>query len=526
MSSENIKNEYLLTMEGITKIYPNGFVANDKVDFKVKRGEIHALCGENGAGKSTLMKILFGEESIDEGQIVYKDKVLSLKNPLEALELGIGMVHQHFMLVPSLTVAENLALGVEPKKGALFDFEKAVNDTIDVAMKFNLPINPYDVVADLPVGFKQRLEILKILHRGVDVLILDEPTAVLTPQETTELFIELVNLKKAGYTIIFISHKLHEIMEICDRITVLRNGRITGTADIEDVNEAIIAKMMVGRDVLMTIDKEPAQMKENVLAIKNLNFTDNNGKKVINNVSFSVRAGQILGIAGVEGNGQREISEIVTGLIQNYEGEVEVLNTNVKPLSIKEIRDLGVSHISEDRMTYGTVINGSIQENMISDRYENPQFSSKLGLMNYKNINKFVDEKIVEYHIKCDSKFSNMSTLSGGNMQKVVVAREFSSEPALIVANQPTRGIDVGTSEFVRNKLVSLRDEGKAILLISADLTEVLEASDSIVVMSYGEVVGFFENSKNITEEILGEYLLGIKHQTKEEIGRAYYEQN
>lgn len=524
MSNKDINNEYILSMDGITKIYPNGFVANDKVDFKVKKGEIHGLCGENGAGKSTLMKILFGEEAFDEGRIVYKGEEIKLGNSLEALELGIGMVHQHFMLVPSLTVAENLTLGLEPSKGPIFDFEEAVESTNAVSKKFNLPIDPLDIVDDLPVGFKQRLEILKILHRGVDILILDEPTAVLTPQETEELFKELKNLKDEGYTIIFISHKLHEIIDLCDRITVLRNGKVTGKAVVSEINEGIIAKMMVGRDVLMTIDKTKAVMKENVLEIKNISYKDKTDRQIVKDVSFSVKKGQILGIAGVEGNGQREISEMVTGLIQNFEGEILVSGQDVKPLSVREIRDLGVSHISEDRMTYGTVIDASIQDNMISDRVHKPEYSNKFGLLKEKVISKFIDERIVEYQVKCDSKHSNMSTLSGGNMQKVVVAREFSSDPTLIVANQPTRGIDVGTSEFVRNKLVSLRDEDKAVLLISADLTEVLEVSDSIVVMSNGKIAAYFDDSKLVNEEILGEYLLGLKTQTEAEIRRAYGE--
>lgn len=524
MSNIDLVDEYILLMEGVTKIYPNGFVANDKVDFKVKRGEIHALCGENGAGKSTLMKILFGEESFDEGRIIYKNKNIELNNPLEALELGIGMVHQHFMLVPSLTVAENLALGTEPKKGMLFDFEKAVEDTNKVAKQFNLPIDPLDIVDDLPVGFKQRLEILKILHRGVDILILDEPTAVLTPQETKELFKELKNLKNEGYTIIFISHKLNEIIDLCDRITVLRNGKVTGIADVADIDEAGIAKMMVGRDVLMTIDKTPAVMKETVLSVENLTYTDNNDREIVKDVSFTVKAGQILGIAGVEGNGQREISEIVTGLIEDFKGEVKVSGNDVRPLDVRKIRDLGVSHISEDRMTYGTVSDASIQDNMISDRIHLPEYSNKFGLLKEKQISKFLEERIIEYQVKCDSKDSNMSTLSGGNMQKVVVAREFSSDPTLIVANQPTRGIDVGTSEFVRNKLVSLRDEDKAVLLISADLTEVLEVSDSIVVMHEGKIAAYFEDAKPLTEEILGEYLLGLKVMSEQEIRRAYGE--
>lgn len=515
--------EYILRMENITKIYGNGFMANKNVNLRVKKGEIHALIGENGAGKSTLMKVLFGQEQPEEGKIFYKGEEIKITNPLVALAHGIGMVHQHFMLVPSLTVAENMVLGIEPKNKGFFNYQEAVRLTEEVSKKYNLPIDPRAKVKDLPVGYKQRVEILKILLRGVEVLILDEPTAVLTPQETEELFVQLRELKKQGYTIIFISHKLNEIKALCDNLTVLRNGRVTGTAKVADLTEQDISRLMVGRDVMLTIDKEEAKPKKTVLKVRNLTYKNSDNKAIVNNVSFSIREGEILGIAGVEGNGQREISSLITGLIENQSGEIKLFDEDITNISIRKIREKGVAHISEDRMTYGTVADASVEENIISDRYYKDDYN-KYGLLDKKKIAELSNELIKEYRVKCDSKDAEIRTLSGGNIQKVVAAREFTSNPKLIIANQPTRGIDVGASEFIRKKLVSLRDEGAAILLISADLTEVITVSDSLLVMSEGKIVAYFEDTKNLTEETVGEYMLGIKNQTAEEIGGVCYE--
>lgn len=522
MKMQKDDREYILSMENITKVYSNGFVANKNVNFSVKKGEIHALVGENGAGKSTLMKVLFGHEQPEEGKIFYKGEEIKITNPLVALEYGIGMVHQHFMLVPSLTVAENMVLGLEPKKRGLFDYKTAVEKTREISEKYNLLVDPEAKVADLPVGFKQKVEILKVLFRGVEVLILDEPTAVLTPQETKELFAELLNLKKNGYTVIFISHKLNEIKEICDRLTVLRNGRVTGTADVKEITEQEISNKMVGRNVMLNIEKESAKPGKSVLQVKNLSYVDDHGKQVVNHISFCVRSGEILGVAGVEGNGQREISEIVTGLLPRQQGEILVNGKDLSRSSIREIRQHGVAHISEDRMTYGSVGDASIEENIISERYYKKGFCSH-GFLNFKKIKEDVNQLIQDYSIKCDDKDALVKTLSGGNIQKVVVAREFSSEPQVIIANQPTRGIDVGASEFIRKKLVRLRDEGAGVLLISADLTEVIEASDSIIVMNNGEIVAYFPDSSKVDEAMLGEYMLGIKRQKPEEIGGVYH---
>lgn len=516
-------NGNILEMIGITKIYSNGFIANENVNFSVKKGEIHALMGENGAGKSTLMKVLFGTEKPEEGKIILKDKEIEINNPQEAIKNGIGMVHQHFMLVPSLTVAENIVLGVEPLKNGFLNYEEAVKLTKETSEKYNLLIDPKARVGDLPVGLKQKVEILKALLRGAEILILDEPTAVLTPQETKELFVQLKRLKKNGYTIIFISHKLKEIMELCDRITILRNGRSIATEDIINVTEKDMSRMMVGRDVILKIDKEKSVPKETALKIKNLVLVNEEQKKIINNISFSVRHGEILGIAGVEGNGQRELSEIISGLSHATSGEITISEHKISKLNVREIRELNVSHISEDRMTYGVVANGTILENLISERYYKREYNKNF-LMNYKKIEKESEILIKNYGIKCDAYDQPVRMLSGGNIQKVVAAREFSSNPKFIIANQPTRGIDVGASEFIRKKLVELRDQGSAVMLISADLGEVMEVSDSLIVMSGGEIVAYIEDAKTITEEELGEYMLGLKKQNDSEIRKVAYE--
>jgi len=513
----------ILVMENITKVYPNGFVANKNVNFSVKKGEIHALVGENGAGKSTLMKILFGVETSDTGRILLNGNEIKIDSPSGAIKYGIGMVHQHFMLAPSLTVAENMVMGIEPKRFCFIDFEKAIKMTQDVAKKYNFDIDPKAYVKDLPVGVKQKIEILKALLRGAQILILDEPTAVLTPQETSELFIQLKKLKEQGHTIIFISHKLREIKEICDRITILRNGRAVGEAEVSELSEQDISNKMVGRDVILKVEKEHATPQESVLKIRNLTVVNQFGKESLKNVSFDVRKGQIFGIAGVEGNGQSEIAETVTGLRSYSKGLIEIKGVNIEKHTIRDIRNLKVSHVPEDRMTYGIAGEISIKDNIISDRYFKNEYN-KHGMQDTKKINEEVDQCIKEYLVKCGGREQPIRMLSGGNIQKVVAAREFSSSPDLAVVNQPTRGIDVGATEFVRKRIVELRDEGTAIILISADLNEVMELSDSLIVMYDGEISAYFSDSKNVTEQELGEYMLGIKKMSPEEIGDAIYE--
>ena len=515
----------VVQMKGITKVYPNGIAANQNVDFSVREGEIHALMGENGAGKSTLMKMLFGLEQPTEGEIIVNGEKVSLTSPTVAISKGIGMVHQHFMLVPSLTVAENIVLGMEPRKGGLFiDYPKAVKLTEEYSEKFNLQVDPNVKVMDIPVGMKQKVEILKALVRGAKILILDEPTAVLTTQETVELFKELRHLKEHGYTIIFISHKLNEIMEITDRLTILRGGKLMGVYETKDTTEQEISRLMVGRDVILTVEKDKAQPKQPVLQVRDLDYTNEWGKKMLNGVSFTVRAGEIVGIAGVEGNGQRELVDMLFNLNKPDSGVATVNGNNILGLPQDKIRAMGVAHIPEDRMLYGIAGAATIEENVISDRCFKKEYN-KGPLLNMKRIHEEADQLISDYTVLCKSRRQQVNMLSGGNIQKVVVAREFSSEPVMIIADQPTRGIDVGATEFIRKKLVELSRDGAAVLLVSADLNEIIELSDSLVVFCHGEIAAYFEDTSKLDDSELGEYMLGLKKQTPEEIGRVIHAQ-
>ncbi len=505
----------VLQMNNIMKIYPNGVVAVEDVTFELEKGEIHALLGENGAGKSTLMKVLFGIEHQEQGEIILNGQQIDIKSPQEAIKMGIGMVHQHFMLVPSLTVAENIVLGVEPKKGSLFiDEDKAFKLSQEIADTYNFDIDVKEKVEELPVGLKQKVEILKALYRGADILILDEPTAVLTPQETEELFVQLKKLKEKGHTIIFISHKLDEIKEICDRATIMRNGKSKGTHLVKDISTSEMSRLMVGRDVVLKFDKKPLDLKETVLKVRNLCVTGSTGIKRVDNLSFDLKAGEILGIAGVEGNGQGHLVEVLTGLSSKYQGQITVFGKEAKDQKIRELRDLGMSHIPEDRMTYGVAKNMNIMDNMFTNQYYKPKYSGKM-LLKYKKLEKKADELIEEYKVKCKSHKQDVGMLSGGNIQKVVVAREFSTEPKIIIANQPTRGIDVGAAAFIRQRIIEFRDAGCAIILISADLNEVMELSDRLAVIYKGKFSGVFNDVKNVTEVELGNYMLGIKKDDK-----------
>jgi len=518
-----MQSSTLLSMDKITKVYPNGIMANNKVNFSIKKGEIHALVGENGAGKSTLMRILFGLEKTESGTISVNGEVVQINSPFDAIAYGIGMVHQHFMLVPSLTVAENIVLGVEPKKGISINIDKAARDTKKLSEKYNLTVDPLAKVQYLPVGIKQKVEILKALHRGAEILILDEPTAVLTPQETKELFDELKLLKDQGNTIIFISHKLHEVKEFCDRITIMRNGKSMGVFNTSDVSEADISRLMVGRDVVLKVEKDEAKPAEVVLDVQNLVMVNDFNQKAVKEICFQVRKGEILGIAGVEGNGQRELVEGITGLEQIVKGDIFIKGESVRNKSIKDIRNMGTCHIPEDRMTYGVAKTMTIEQNLLSDKHDAPEFTGKV-LTKPRAIREMSERLVKEYKVKCNSALQEVGMLSGGNIQKVVVAREFSSNPDLIIADQPTRGIDVGATEFIRKRLVELRDENSAVLLVSADLNEVLELADSLIVMYEGEITAYFKDASLVTEEELGLYMLGIKKQTLEEIRGVVYE--
>ena len=516
--------EFVIQMKGITKVYPNGTVANQDVNFDVKKGEIHALMGENGAGKSTLMKMLFGLEQPTSGQILVNGEAVHLSSPTVAISKGIGMVHQHFMLVPSLTVAENMVLGMVPRKsGMLIDYKEAVRITEEYSKKFNLPVDANARVVDIPVGMKQKVEILKALVRGAKILILDEPTAVLTTQETAELFVELKQLKEQGYTLIFISHKLNEIMEITDRMTILRGGRSMGIYETKNVTPEEISRLMVGRDVVLTVDKEKAQPTTEVLKVRNLEYVNEWGKKMLDKVSLSVRKGEILGIAGVEGNGQKELVDMLFGFNTPNAGTIEVNGENIIGLNQKQLRDRHISLVPEDRMLYGIAATASIEENLISDRCGKKEFNKGI-LFDMAAIHEESKRLIKDYTVLCGSASQQIGSLSGGNIQKVVVAREFSNEPELIIADQPTRGIDVGATEFIRKKLVELSRSGIAVLLVSADLNEVMELSDSLIIMCGGRIAAYFEDTEELTDELMGKYMLGIEQQSPEEIRRVCHE--
>ncbi|MCI9439737.1 MAG: ABC transporter ATP-binding protein [Ruminococcus sp.] len=532
------KGTEILSMKNITKIYSNGVLANSHVDFSVGSCEIHALLGENGAGKSTLMKVLFGIEQPDEGTIGFLGKQVKIGSSDDALKLGIGMVHQHFKLVPSLTVAENIVLGKEPKKHGFLDRKKAVEITKELSERFRFDVDPSACVQDLSVGKKQKVEILKALYRDVKLLILDEPTAVLTPQETEELFEQLNKLREAGLTIIFISHKLNEVKQICQRITIMRHGKSVGTYDVAGLTVEDISRLMVGRDIILDIDKKAAKPKEARLFVKDLSCKNEAGRQSLDGISFSVRSGEILGIAGVEGSGQEELVELITGMkpLDQHGGEirlravlpngneVESEPVSVRGLSVKQIRQKGISYIPEDRMIYGCAGHVSIRENLISSIYDSKEINSGLFL-NQKKIGQWVHNAVENYDIRCDSALDEIGMLSGGNMQKVIVAREFSTNPAVLIADQPTRGVDVGAIEFIHRKIVEIRDQGCAVLLVSADLNEVLELSDSILVMCQGKISGYFPFAKKVSEEELGYYMLGVKKQPEEELRRAYSEE-
>lgn len=516
------QNELVVQMKGISKIYPNGVAANRDVNFSVKAGEIHALIGENGAGKSTLMKILFGLERPTGGEIIVNGEPVHFSSPTDAIEKGIGMVHQHFMLVPSLTVAENIVLGMAPRKSGLFiDYKQAVDLTKEYAEQFNLHVEPTARVADIAAGMKQKVEILKALVRGARVLILDEPTAILTTQETVGLFRELKELKAKGFTIIFISHKLNEIKELTDRITIMRGGKTVGVYETDSITEQEISGLMVGRDVILTVEKDQSEPKEVVLQVEDLNFVNEWDKRVLDGVTFSVRSGEIVGIAGVEGNGQRELVDVLFSLKLPEKGSATVGGKSLIGLPQAMIRELGVSYIPEDRMTFGIADIATIEENMISDRFNQKRFN-RGPLFKMNELHKETDQLIVDYSVLCKSRSQEVGMLSGGNIQKVVVAREFSSDPILIIADQPTRGIDVGATEMIRKRLVELSRAGAAVLLVSADLNEVMELSDSLIVLYEGKIAGYFDDGQ-WDDIMMGEYMLGLKRQSDEEIARASY---
>ncbi len=508
----------IVEMRNINKIYKNGVYANRDIDFSVQKGEIHALVGENGAGKSTLMKILYGLEKQTSGDIVINGKQHSFHSPNDAISAGIGMVHQNFMLIPSFTVAQNIVLSREPMKNGLIIDELQSNKIVrELSEKYNLHIDSTLRVSDINVADKQRTEILKALYRDPEVLIFDEPTAVLSPQETVGLFDALSALVDAGKTVIFITHKLKEVKAVSNRITVMREGEKVTTVNTNDVSESDISEMMVGRKVLFNLDKEKAVVKETVIETKNLCATDNSAKKVLDNISFSIKAGEILGVAGVEGNGQRELVEIITGIRQKQEGEIfiheEALTEHITPA---QVRKMGVAHIPEDRLYNGVAFGASIKDNLIIDRLRTKAFSKK-SVLNLEKIDSNSKESIDHFNIVAKDGETSIESLSGGNMQKVIIAREFTSGSKLLIVSQPTRGVDIGASEYIRKKLLEQSRMGCAVLLISADLAEVISLSDRIVTLHDGKITGEFDNTTPVDEKELGLYMLGIKNMFESE---------
>ncbi|WP_320128533.1 ABC transporter ATP-binding protein [uncultured Sphaerochaeta sp.] len=513
-------NTTALHMDHITKVYPNGVLANHDIVFSVDQGEIHALSGENGAGKTTLMKILFGEEKASSGKIFINGKEEMISCPQDALHLGIGMVHQHFMLVPSLTVVENAILGMEPRKHLALDISEATRQVSEIATKYHMALNPRSKVKDLSVGQKQKLEILKVLIRGARILILDEPTAVLTPQETKELFTELKHLRSEGFTIIFISHKLAEVRELCDRITIIRKGTSKGVYDLASITNEEISQKMVGRDVELLPVHQPHPRGEAILSVEHLTVRENAKKTLVNDITFTLHTGEVLGIAGVEGNGQTQLVDAITGMGDFQQGTILFKDKPIKAGHVREARDLGIGHIPEDRMTIGIAPNLSITENLIADKTHWHQFFNHSGMSVPSKIKAYSTEMIENYAILCKNPEVSIASLSGGNIQKVVLARELSSHPQCIVANQPTRGVDVGATEFIRKQLIASRDQGGAVLLISSDLNELFALSDRLLVLYNGTLAACFTDLSHLDEQTLGRYMLGLQHQDIEEIQR------
>lgn len=503
------KIPYAIEMVDITKRFP-GIIANDKVTLQLKKGEIHALLGENGAGKSTLMSVLFGLYQAEEGIIRKDGKEVQIKDPNDANALGIGMVHQHFKLVQCFTVLENIILGVEDTKNGILQTAQARKKVVELSEKYGLKVDPDAKIEDITVGMQQRTEILKMLYRDNDILIFDEPTAVLTPQEIEELMHIMKNLAREGKSILFISHKLAEIMEVADRVTVLRRGKCIGTVNIADTNEKELSRMMVGRDVQLVVDKKDAEPKETVLHVENMTVAskmhDNNA---VRHVSFDVHAGEIVCIAGIDGNGQTELVYGLSGLEPVKEGKIEIDGKDITNASIRE-RASVLSHIPEDRQKHGLVLDYPLDYNIVLERYWQPEFTSK-GFLNKKAIRTYSDRLIEEYDIRSGQGSATIArSMSGGNQQKTIVAREIDKDHKLLIAVQPTRGLDVGAIENIHSRLIERRDQGDAVLLVSLELEEVMNLSDRILVMYEGEIVGELDPKKTNVEE-LGLYMSGAK---------------
>jgi general nucleoside transport system ATP-binding protein len=491
----------VLEMRGITKRYP-GVIANDGIDLDLRRGEIHALLGENGAGKSTLMNILYGLATPDEGEILLDGQPVIIESPSDAIRRGINMVHQHFMLVPVLSVADNILLGAEIMANPIFLDRKRANQRIrELGSQFGFEIDPDARIETLSVGWQQRVEILKALYREANILVLDEPTAVLTPQETKEIFAVLRRLAAEGRSIIFISHKLYEVLEVADRITVIRRGRVVGTREPRATSEEELAEMMVGREVQLVVDRGQSNPGEAVLAVTDLQARDDRGHEAVRGVSFDVRTGEILGVAGVAGNGQEELVEALTGLRRPTQGRVTLAGRDLTAAGPRKLQRAGMSFVPGDRHRFGLVLSFSCEDNLVLTQYDEPPFSRGI-LRNERAIDEWGERAVREYDIRTPSPLVPAGTLSGGNQQKTVVAREFSRDLSVLVLDQPTRGLDVGSIEFIHKQIIAKRDAGAAILLVSAELDEVLELSDRIGVMYRGVMVAVLDGPTADREEV------------------------
>jgi general nucleoside transport system ATP-binding protein len=498
--------EYVIEMLNIRKEFP-GIVANDNITLQLKKGEIHALLGENGAGKSTLMNVLFGLYQPEQGEIRVKGKPVKITNPNIANDLGIGMVHQHFMLDDVFTVTENIILGKETTKAGRIDLKSAEREVRDISERYGLSVDPKAKIADISVGMQQRVEILKTLYRGAEILIFDEPTAVLTPQEIKELIQIMKTLIKEGKSIILITHKLKEIMEVCDRCTVIRKGKGIGTVNVSETNQNELANLMVGREVVFKTEKKPAEPKQDVLEIKDLIVKDSRGISAVNGLDLTVRSGEIVGIAGVDGNGQSELIEAITGLRKSESGSVKVNGKEIINFPPRKIFESGVGHIPQDRHKHGLVLNYPIAENMVLQSYYKPPFS-KHGILNFKAIYDKARKLISEFDVRTPSEYTLARSLSGGNQQKAIIGREIDRDPDLLIAAQPTRGLDVGAIEFIHKRLIEQRDHGKAVLLLSFELDEIMNISDRIAVIYEGRIVAVV-NPKETTEQELGLLMAG-----------------
>lgn len=512
--------DYVIEMINIVKKFP-GIIANDNITLKLKRGEVHALLGENGAGKSTLMSVLFGLYQPDGGEIRKEGKVVQINNPNDANALGIGMVHQHFKLVEIFTVLENIILGVEPNKMGFLQKKEARKKVMELSEKYGLKVNPDAYIQDITVGMQQRVEILKMLYRENEILIFDEPTAVLTPQEIKELLQIMRGFAEEGKSILFITHKLNEIMEVADRCTVLRKGKCVGTVNVKDTTKEELSRMMVGRDISFKVKKKESKPGDVVLSVKNLNVVSKvRGKNTVKNVSFNVRAGEIVSIAGIDGNGQTELVNAITGLEKVSSGKILLCGHDITNASIRQRSIYGMSHIPEDRHKHGLVLDYKLEENLVLQRYWQPEFQNR-GFIKFDSVRKYAEKLIDKYDIRSgQGPVTIVRNMSGGNQQKAIIAREIDKEHELLIAVQPTRGLDVGAIEYIHKQLVETRDANKAVLLVSLELDEVMNVSDRILVMYEGEIVGELDPKATTVEE-LGLYMSGAKRDVVKEINDA-----